>query len=414
MARRRFLQAGLALPWAMRSLAQTQANLKRPPRWVLLGTDKGKGVYRASWDPATGRLGAAELACKLWRPAFFAAHPTLPILYTANSVAGEHASVSALQVNAKSGTLKLLETVPSGGDGPCYVAVNDDGSLLLAANYAGGSAAAIPLDVYGVPGLPRGGFGWVTPGSKYEPPTRIIRQSPEPNVFDCRQTNLCGPLGPVKDRQDAPHLHCTVFAPRGEYALVCDLGDDAILVFGPGLSTTYELGKPARIAARAGSGPRHVAFHPNGKWLYCIHELDCTVDLYDWQVREKAFTMTLREGSTVSTLAPGAALTGNTGCEVDVGDDGRFVYTCTRGEGSNSITVYAVDSSTGMLKEQQRLSCGGSVPRYIGFDPSRRWLLCTNQGSSTVTVFAHDPATGRLSENPQTFAAESPMCVAFA
>jgi 6-phosphogluconolactonase len=198
-------------------------------------------------------------------------------------------------------------------------------------------------------------------------------------------------------------MHCATVSPNNRFLLACDLGDDAIQVFP--LDTL--LGNPVRTAARAGSGPRHVAFHPNGHWLYCIHELDCTIDLYDWHDGQ----LTLREGSVVSTLGINSGLRGNTACEIVISDDGRFVYANTRGE--NSLAVYRIDQKTGLLTEQQRVNCGGDVTRHIAFNPSRRWLLCSNQGSSTVTVFAHDPKTGELSEKPKTFPAESPMFVQF-
>jgi 6-phosphogluconolactonase len=118
--------------------------------------------------------------------------------------------------------------------------------------------------------------------------------------------------------------------------------------------------------------------------------------------------MKLREGSTLSTLAAGTSLTGNTGCEILVGDDGRFVYTCTRGV--DELIVYRVDATSGLLTEQQRLSCGGKIPRIIAFDPTRKWLISCNQGGAgSVTVFAHDARTGHLSETPKTFAANTPM-----
>ena len=168
---------------------------------------------------------------------------------------------------------------------------------------------------------------------------------------------------------------------------------------------------PVRFAARAGSGPRHLAFHPNGLWLYCIHELDCTIDLYDWNVNNGAPVPVLRKDSVISTLASRAALPGSTGCEIAVSPDGRFVYGNTRGE--NSLVVYRVDASTGLLTEQQRVFSGGGMTRHFAFDPSRRWLLCANQGTSTVTVFAHDPATGRLAETPKSFVLDTPMFVQF-
>ena len=123
--------------------------------------------------------------------------------------------------------------------------------------------------------------------------------------------------------------------------------------------------------------------------------------------------MKLRANSVVSTLGRGVALAGNTGCEIVVSDDGRFIYTCTRGNTSNSLIVYRINPASGLLTEQQRLSCGGSIPRYITFDPSRRWLLCANQGSANVTVFAHDPRTARLDEAPKSFAVQKPMFFQF-
>lgn len=119
--------------------------------------------------------------------------------------------------------------------------------------------------------------------------------------------------------------------------------------------------------------------------------------------------MTLREGSVISTLQPFASTNGNTACEVVVSDDGQFLYACTRGE--NSLTVYAINQQSGLLKQIQRLPCGGAVPRFIAFDPSRRWLVSANQGSSTLTVFSHNKTTGRLTPKAKKSAAESPMFV---
>ncbi|MGA8938682.1 MAG: beta-propeller fold lactonase family protein, partial [Acidobacteriaceae bacterium] len=113
----------------------------------------------------------------------------------------------------------------------------------------------------------------------------------------------------------------------------------------------------------------------------------------------------------ISTLAAGGSHAESTGCEIVISPDGRFVYGNTRGE--NSVVVYRVNASTGLLTEQQRVFSGGGVTRHIAFDPSRRWLLCANQGTSTVTVFAHDPATGRLGKTPKAFGIDTPEFVQF-
>lgn len=210
-------------------------------------------------------------------------------------------------------------------------------------------------------------------------------------------------------------MHCVTIAPNKEFMLSCNLGEDALELFR--IKKQKDLvADPIRIPARAGSGPRHVAFHPTKKWVYCIHELDCTVDLYDWSMTAGKVEMKLRENSVTSTLAKGTPLTGNTACEIFVSDDGRFLYTCTRG--MDEIVVYRIDHITGLLTEHRRVSTGGKIPRYFTLDPSRKWLVCCNQGAGAtpvgnITVFAHDAATGRLSEKPKTFAAETPMFTLF-
>jgi 6-phosphogluconolactonase len=385
LTRRQFLAAGAALPFALRTMAETTAVSK----WIFLGTDNGKGIYRVRWNAATGELGAVELAVETERPDFFALHPKLPVMYTVNAVAGEKAGVSGYRVDKTSGALTLINRASSRGDGPCAVSIDRGGKSAFVANYTGGSMAA-----YWV-----GASGALT----------------EAAAFDCRQNPVCGSLGPVKDRQEAAHLHCVTLSPHDEFVVVCNLGEDAIELFQV-TGGTHPQSDPLRVPARAGSGPRHVAFHPNGRWLYCIHELDCTVDLYDWSVRAGMPQMKLRDNSVISTLAKGTPLTSNTGCEIFVSDDGRFVYTCTRGV--DEILVFRVDAATGLLSEHQRVSTGGKIPRYITLDPSRRWLVCCNQGAGTtpvgnLTVFAHDSASGKLSEKPKTFAAETPMFALF-
>lgn len=375
-SRREFIGRAAALPFALRGLAagQSASGLK----WVLLGTDTGEGIYRAPWDVKTGLLGPVQLAVDAVRPTYMAKHPLLPVLYSLEEGTGDKAAVSSFQVNAPTAGLTRMNKVGSQGDGPCYVSVDHTGSTVFVANYAGGSFAAIRLEKTGVLSDVLG----VYKGSMERP-------------------------GPVADRQEASHIHCATIDPHNGHVLACDLGADAILVFPVAPANNKFV--PVRVAARAGSGPRHVAFHPNGRWVYCIHELDATIDLYDWRVHNGPM-MKLRENSVVSTLEKGVDLKGNTGCEIVVSDDGRFLYSCTRGV--DTIEVWRIDATTGLLTLQQRVSTGGKIPRYFALDPTRKWLVCCNQGApGNVTVFAHDAVTGRLGEKPKTFAAPTPMFV---
>lgn len=313
-------------------------------------------------------------------------HPTRPILYAVNEAPEGNGALSSYLLDPKSAALTPLARVGSGGNGPCFVSVDQTGKDAFVANYGGGSFAAFSL----------GDGGALHDAAAF---------------FDCRNNPACGVTGPNRLRQDAAHMHCAVISPDNRFVLACNLGEDAIEIFRihPGAARPMEA--PVRVAARAGSGPRHLAFHPNGLWLYCIHELDCTIDMYDWNVSNGQPAPVLRKDSVMSTLATHAALTGSTGCQIVVSPDGRFVYGNTRGE--NSLVVYRVNASSGLLTEQQRIFTGGGVTRHFAFDPSRRWVLCANQGTSTITVFAHDPATGQLAETSKAFVVDTPMFVQF-
>ncbi len=382
LPRRRFLQSLFAAGALRNRFAFAQIG-SPATSWVLLGTQTGAGIYRARWNPATGQLGAPELAAATPKPTFLALHPSLPVLYAGNEDDVPAAAVSAFTLDHASATLKPLGTQQTHGNSPCFVSVDRTGQLLFAANYGGGSLAAFPLGATGAP-------------------------SPAASTFSCKENGLCGTPGPVHDRQDGPHLHCAVVSPGNRFVLACDLGDDAILAFPIHPGSTPPLGPPQRLPARLGSGPRHLAFHPNGRWLYCIHELDCTVDRYTWNTTGGAADAQLMPRSVVHLAGIAAAgQTPNTAAEVAITRDGQFLYTCTRG--IDQLTSFRIDATTGALNPLQQLSCGGDMPRFFALDPTERWLLCTNQNSNNIAIFARNTTTGQLTPHGSQ-AMPSPMC----
>ena len=381
--RRRFLASATALPFALRAFADPVSS---NPRWILLGTGTDKGIFRASWNATTGELSNIQAAAPAQHPSFLAMHPTLPIVYAVNEIPEGNGVLSSFQLDRATATLTPLQRVSTSGNGPCFVSVDQTGGAAFVANYGGGSLAAYSLGH-----------------------TAALHNAAA--TFYCNNNPACGVPGPNKVRQDAAHMHCAVVSPDNRFVLACNLGEDAIEIFPIHPSAAGPVEAPTRVAARPGSGPRHLAFHPNSRWLYCIHELDCTIDLYDWNVSNGQPAPILRKDSVTSTLATRVALPGSTACELVISPDGRFAYANTRGE--NSLVVFRIDPSTGLLTEQQRINTGGGLTRHITFDPSRRWLLCSNQGTSTVTVFAHDPATARLAEKPKSFVVDTPMFVQF-
>ena len=165
---------------------------------------------------------------------------------------------------------------------------------------------------------------------------------------------------------------------------------------------------PQRIPARVGSGPRHLAFHPNGKWLYCIHELDCTVDRYTWSSGALAADAQLVPDSVITLAPKSTTSTPNTAAEIAISRNGKFLYTFTRG--IDILTVFRIDSASGKLTQVQQLSCGGQSPRFFALDPTEQWLVCTNQVGEVITIFARNPATAELTPHA-TVPMPSPMCV---
>jgi 6-phosphogluconolactonase len=150
--------------------------------------------------------------------------------------------------------------------------------------------------------------------------------------------------------------------------------------------------QPKLWNTRAGSGPRHVAFHPNRRWFYCIHELDSTIDIFDWSESGGWATINNYGRNPVSTVETKG--TKNAAAEVAVSPDGRFVYASNRGE--DTLVVFTVNPANGTLKLLQRIACGGKTPRHFTFATGARWLLVGNQDSASVTVFKRDAKTGML------------------
>jgi 6-phosphogluconolactonase len=384
VSRRTLLQSLLATS-ALRAAGLTP--LQPPPstQWVLIGTGKGKGMYRAPWKAAIGELGEPELAIATPAPTYLTAHPHLPLIYACNEVDGPNGTVSAFGLDRASASLRHLGTEESHGEAPCFASVDRSGKLLFAANYGGGSLAVFPLG-------PQGDL------------------QPAATVFQCAEAKFCGTGGPVKERQSAAHLHCATLSPDSRYVLSCDLGDDAILVFPIHPGAAHPLGPVTRVATKPGAGPRHLAFHPNGRWLYCINEIDCTVAQYRWNPQGSPQAVQVVDGTVGIRPTHVPDDSSSTGAEIAITRDGGFAYTSTRF--TNVLTVFSVNPASGLLQQVQQLACGGKTPRFFGLAPDERWLLCANQDSNDITVFRRDPHTGLLS-SPQTRQAPNPECLLF-
>src|SRR5437773_4291803 len=352
---------------------------------VYIGTytgGKSKGIYVARFDSVSGRLGAPELAAESLSPSFLAIHPNQRFLYAANET-GEFAgkksgAVSAFVIDSNSGKLTLLNQQPSGGDGPCHVAVDKTGKTLLVANYGGGSVEALPIK----------------PDGSLDAPTSFIQHRGS---------------GVDKQRQEGPHAHFITTDAANRFALACDLGLDKVLVykFDPANSSLVANDPPSASVA-PGSGPRHLAFHPRGRYAYVINEMKCTMTAFSYDPERGE----MKRLQTLSTLPDGETAKPNySTAEVEAHPNGRFLYGSNRGH--NSIVVFAIDENTGKLARVENVSTQGKTPRSFGIDPTGKYLLAANQDSDNAVVLRIDPSTGRLTATGISVEIGMPVCVKF-
>jgi 6-phosphogluconolactonase len=348
--------------------------------WVYVGTSEneaGKGIYRFPFDADQGQAGAVELAAESARPTFLAIHPNRRFLYAVNGIrefqGQQTGAVSAFALDPAKGGLRMLNQLPSGGTGPCHLIVDHGGQNVLAANYAGGSVACLPIDDAG----------------RLQPPSCVIQHAGS-SVHP--------------SRQEGPHAHSINLDAANRFAFAADLGLDRIFIyrFDPekGILTPHN---PPAASTAPGAGPRHLAFHPSGRFAYVINELDSTVTAF----RYDATAGTLREIQTVTTVPSGFSGE-NYPAEVLAHPSGRFLYGSNRGH--DSIVMYTIDPESGKLTLGGHVSSGGKGPRNFNTDPSGRWMIVGNQSSNNVIVLRIDTERGTLAPTGQEFAAPSPIC----
>ncbi len=323
------------------------------------GGGKGEGVVLLRRDPRTGALTREGVAARTPSPSFLARHPDLPVLYAVNELA--QGTVTAWTVE-DDGTLTALAVQSTGGGHPCHLAVTSDGRHLVAANYGSGSVAVLPLDGAGAPG---------------------------------ERTDLLAHdgSGPDRDRQEGPHAHMVAPDPSGREVLAVDLGADRVFRYVLDPVAGRLVAQEPAVPAAAGSGPRHLARHPDGT-LYVVGELAGTITGY----RPDPATGRLVAGPAVPTSAgPGPVYPS----EVAVRRDGRFVYVANRGP--DTVAVFADGERTA------EVASGGEWPRHLVLAGDH--LYVANERSHTVTTFAVGAEDGvpRAAFGPT--AVPSPTCV---
>jgi 6-phosphogluconolactonase len=355
-------------------LAIVPAGAESQTELVFVGSGR-KNIESFRLDLTTGVLTGLGQTAEIKNPSFLAIAPNHKFLYAISEGGNaEGSGINAFAIDAAAGKLTFLNRQPAGGSGPCHVEVDAAGKNALIANYGSGSFAVFPL----------AGNGEVRPMSAF-----IQDQGSSVNA----------------DRQGGPHAHCIVTGPGDRFAYGCDLGLDKVLIFkfdaGQG---TLVANEPAFATAQPGAGPRHIAFHPDGRWAFVINEMASTLTVFACDASSGA----LREVQTVSTLPEGYSGQ-NTCAEVAVHPSGKFVYGSNRGD--DSIAVFGCDPASGRLTFIERVPTGGRTPRQFEIDPTGRYLLAANQDSNTVVVFSIDKASGKLQPTGSRVQSDNPQCV---
>lgn len=347
---------------------------------VYFGTYGGrgstsKGIYRSKLDLKTGRLSEPVLAAETTNPSFIEIHPNGKFLY-AVSKSGSAGAVSAFAIDINTGVLKFLNQQPSGGAGPCHISIDHTGRNLFVANYSGGSASVIPINMDGRLGEPTGFV----------------------------QHKGCSVN---QKRQKGPYAHSINVSPDNRFVFVADLGIDKIMIYKLDIvKGTIVANSPPYAKVKPGAGPRHFSFHPSGKFAYVINELDSTITAFAYE----SFSGALTECQTITTL-PNSFNGFNTCAEVRVHPSGKFLYGSNRGH--DSIVVYQIDMVKGTLTFAEHETEDVKTPRNFNIDPTGKFCLVANQDGNSVVVFQIDQNSGELEPTGHKISIGRPVCVRF-
>ncbi|MEO6815344.1 MAG: lactonase family protein [Edaphobacter sp.] len=396
LSRRGFLKGAAALSIASSVPAIAQSSSGKTFAYVGSYTDapgdgsNGKGIYLFEMDQQTGALTLLKLAAKTASPSWLSLHPSGRYLYAANEVTnfnGTNGSVSAYAVDRVSGDLRFLNTVSSEGGGPAYLSTDADGKYVFVANYVGGSIAVFPI----------------RPDGSLANASHVLHDSS--SVGSTKPTKAA-PGSFAWSGHDAPHAHMIAADPKNRFVLHTDLGQDRIYVhrFDQSNGKLTPAATPF-VSLPTGDGPRHFAFHPNGRWFYSIQEEASTLAFFHYDPS----TGSLTSQQTISTLPEGFAGT-SFASGVRISADGRFLYAANRLH--DTIAIFSIESN-GRLKHVGEVSTMGDYPSQFHIDPSGKFLYACNRKSDVITSFSINHETGLLTFTGRYTPVGSASCIIF-
>ncbi len=336
-------------------------------------TNKGsKGIYVYRFNAATGDSKLVSNTDSAANPSYLAIAPDGKTVYAITETGGATpGGVSAYSFNKKSGTLQFINQQVSGGDHPCYVAVNKKRTWLTVGNYSGGNLSVLGINKDG----------------SLQPAAQTIAHSGS---------------GP-KPQQTKAHVHGTFFSPDEQYLFVPDLGIDQVVSYRFNENSATPLDSFSAAVSIPGSGPRHLSFHPNKKYAYVIEELGGTVAAYSYKNGTLSFLQRISSHPADYNGAIGSA-------DIHLSPDGKFLYATNRGD-ANSIATFSV-AANGTLTLKNIQSTMGKHPRNFTIDPTGNYLLVANRDSDNVVIFKRNRTTGLLQFTGKTIQLSQPVFLA--
>jgi 6-phosphogluconolactonase len=382
---RRSILLTVALTFLTGAITARNAATAAEPKelWTYFGTytnnGKSKGIYCYKLDLASGKLTSVGVTEGIKNPSFVSIHPSGNYLYAVSEVSDADGkpggAVSAFALDRKTGALKPLNHQSSEGAGPCHVAVDKTGKVAIVANYGSGSIASLPIK---------------SDGSLEKAATAIQHEG----------------SSVVPARQAGPHAHSINVSADNRFAIAADLGLDKLLIYKlDPAKGTLAANDPAFAKTPAGGGPRHFAFHPNGRFAYNCNEISSSVTAHAYDAAKG----TLTEIQTISTLPEETK--GNSTAEIQVHPSGKFLYCSNRGH--DSLAIFTIDEKTGKLTAAGHQKTLGRTPRNFGIDPTGRYVIACNQATDNVAVFRVDEGSGKLSQVGEPISVPTPVCVKF-
>ncbi|HEY8511187.1 MAG TPA: lactonase family protein [Cyclobacteriaceae bacterium] len=345
--------------------------------WLLVGTysnaDNSNGLQVYRFNTSTGDARFESKSTDVTNPSYLAVGKDGTRVFAVSEMGQGKGTVNSFSFNPSNGALSWIGSVTSAGDHPCYVSVSNDQKVVFAGNYSSGTLSAVR----------------VSPDGTLDPKVQTIKH-------EGSSVNT--------SRQDKPHVHAVVLSPDGKYLMVPDLGTDKIHIYAIKTASDNPLEPVGAAPVTPGGGPRHLTFHPNGKYAYLIRELDAAVTVFDYKDGK------LKEKQSITLLDAG--FQGSVGAaDIHVSPDGKFLYGSNRGE-ANEITIYSIGKD-GKLTYVGRQSTLGRTPRNFAIDPTGNFLLAANQDTNDIVIFKRDQKTGLLQDTGKRIQLDKPVCLKF-